>query len=256
VAGNVIEDVTEVVRGAGRAIEALRGTDLDVRTKGEQGPSTAADREADALLKRELLALEPCGWLSEETADDPCRVALGRTWIVDPLDGTIEYLAGFPEYAVSVALVDRGKPVLAVVHQPLTGATWWAELRRGAVRDGRPIGVTESDILLASRTEVERGEFAAFASRWHIRPQGSIALKLALVAGGAAGVTFSQGNKWEWDICAGALLVTEAGGRATDIRGRALRFNGVPPLVAGILAGAPKAWARARRQVAQQRTPR
>jgi myo-inositol-1(or 4)-monophosphatase len=193
----VIEHVIEAVRAAGRAIEGLRGTPLDVRSKGAQGPSTAADRAADALLKRRLRALEDCGWLSEETVDDPSRLAERRVWIVDPLDGTKEYLAGLSEFAVSVALVDRGKPVLGVVHHPPTGETWWAEQGRGAVRDGRPIRVAEGDTLLASRTEVDRGEFAPFESRWRIRPQGRIALKLALVASGVGGVTFSRGNKWE-----------------------------------------------------------
>lgn len=252
----MIEHVIEAVRAAGRAIEMLRGTDLDVRQKGAQGPSTAADRAADISLKRDLLALEPCGWLSEETADDSRRLSLRRTWIVDPLDGTIEYLAGLPEYAVSVALVDRGEPVLAVVHQPRTGVTWSAQLGRGAFRGGHPIRVAESDILLASRSEVDRGEFAAFESHWRVRPSGSIALKLALVASGAAGATFSQGNKWEWDVCAGVLLAIEAGGRVSDIGGQPLRFNRMPPLLGGILAGAPGAWARARRQVARERTPR
>ena len=253
--GKLIEQAVEVVRAAGRTIEALRGTDLDVRSKGAQGPSTAADRAADTQLKRELLALEPCGWLSEETADDARRLTLPRTWIVDPLDGTIEYLAGFSEYAVSVALVDRGEPVLAVVHRPSTGATWWAERGRGAFCDGHPCAVVESDLLLASRSEVDRGEFSTFRSRWRIRPHGSIALKLALVAAGTAGATFSRGNKWEWDVCAGVLLVLEAGGRATDIAGRTLRFNCMPPLLEGILAGAPESWARARGQVAHGPAP-
>jgi myo-inositol-1(or 4)-monophosphatase len=252
----MIERVIDVACVAGRTIEGLRGTDLDVRSKGQQGPSTAADRAADALLKRELLALEACGWLSEETADDARRLASRRVWIVDPLDGTIEYLAGLSEYAVSVALVDRGEPVLAVVHRPPTGDTWWAERGQGAFHNGRPIAVVESDILLASRTEVDRGEFSAFASQWRIRPHGSIALKLALVASGTGGVTFSRGTKWEWDVCGGTLLVLAAGGRATDVAGRTLRFNGVPPLLNGILAGAPGSWARACDQLAPGRAPR
>lgn len=245
----MIERVIAVVRAAGRAIEALHGEDLDVRTKGVEGPSTAADRAADALLKRELLTLERCGWLSEETEDDAGRLSARRVWIVDPLDGTLEYLAGVPEYAVSVALVEGGTPVLGVVHHPPSGETWWAVSGRVAVRDGRPIRVAESETLLASRTELDRGEFASFRSGWRIRPQGSIALKLALVASGVAGVTFSRGNKWEWDVCAGGFLVAAAGGRATDVAGRALRYNRMPPLVGGILAGAPGAYARARREL-------
>ncbi|HYL22747.1 MAG TPA: 3'(2'),5'-bisphosphate nucleotidase CysQ [Gemmatimonadales bacterium] len=247
----MIEAVIAAVRGAGRAIESLRASDdLDVRMKGAEGPSSAADRAADALLHRELLALESCGWLSEETADDPRRLSERRVWIVDPLDGTKEFLAGRPEYAVAVALVEAGTPVLSVVHHPPSNATWWAERGRGAFRDGHPIRVAESDTLLASRTELARGEFIPFQTHWRVQPQGSIALKLALVASGAAAVTLSRGEKWEWDVCAGAFLVTAAGGRASEVAGGPLRYNRAPPLLRGILAGAPRAYARAAGEVA------
>lgn len=83
-------------------------------------------------------------------------------------------------------------------------------------------------MLLASRSELDRGEFVPFLSRRRIRPHGSIALKLAQVACGAGAVSLSRGDKWEWDVCAGAFLVAAAGGRATDIAGRELQYNRIP----------------------------
>lgn len=246
----MIEDVVTIVRAAGALIRHIRGEDLDVREKPGEGPVTRADREADAFLRRELLRLEPCGWLSEETADDPGRLARPRVWVVDPLDGTIEFVAGRPEFAVAVGLVELGRPVLGVIHNPATGDMAWAERGGGAFRNGKRVRVAEGAVMAASRTEIARGEFDALGDRWELRPMGSTAWKLWLVAAGEAAVTLSRGPKSEWDVCAGALLVEEAGGRATDVLGGALRFNRERPRVHGILAGAPLAWERALREVA------
>jgi len=240
----VIGRVATAAQAAGRVIEAIRARGFDVARKERGDPVTEADHAADALLRRELLALERCGWLSEETADDANRLGQRRTWIVDPLDGTREFLRGIPDYSVAVALVEDRRPVLAVVHVPATGVTYHAERGAGAFRDGVRLRVQESSVLLASRSEMRRGEFAPFAD-WSVRPLGSIEHKLALVASGEAGVTLSRGPKWEWDVCAGSLLVEEAGGKASDLGGNPLRFNQPDPRTAGILAGAPGAYDRA-----------
>jgi myo-inositol-1(or 4)-monophosphatase len=210
---------------------------------------TAADRAADAFLFRELRSSYPAGWLSEERADDPSRLGDRLVWIVDPLDGTREFVAGVPEYTISVALVEDGEPVMGVIHHPASGDLFHAERSGGAFRNNERISVGEGRAVAASRTEVRDGEFAPFADEWEVRPSGSTALKLAHVAAGGAAVTWSRGPKWEWDVCAGALLVNEAGGRATDALGRKLRFNGATPKFSSLLAGAPLAWGRARRAI-------
>jgi myo-inositol-1(or 4)-monophosphatase len=184
------------------------------------------------------------GWLSEETADNPSRLAEGSVWVVDPLDGTKEFVAGVPEYVVAVGLVMDGAPVLGVVHNPRTGDTFWATRGGGAFRNGRAIRVAEGSRLLASRSETKRGEFAPF-TEWQVDAVGSIQYKLALIAAGDGAVTLSRGPKHEWDVCAGALIVEEAGGRVTDMFGEPLRYNQPFPKVPGILAGAPEAFARA-----------
>jgi myo-inositol-1(or 4)-monophosphatase len=130
----MLERVIDVTRSAGRLIEEIRRKGFDVQQKGHQGPVTEADHAADSLLKNELLSLEACGWLSEETADDRSRLDQRRLWVVDPLDGTKEFVRGLPEYSVAVALVEAGRPVLGVVHNPANGDTFWAERGGGASR--------------------------------------------------------------------------------------------------------------------------
>lgn len=235
----------ESVREAGERIEAVRAGSFAVEQKGAAGPVTTADREADAMLRERLLRLQPAAWLSEETADDLDRLGAERVWIVDPLDGTREFVEGVPEYAVAVALVERGEPILGIVYHPPTRTAFWALRGGGAFRDGEPIRVREGDRLLASRSELRRGEFAPFEGAWRIDPVGSIEYKLALIAAGDGAVTLSRGPKHEWDVCAGALLVTEAGGAVTDLFGAPFRFNRRFPKVKGILAGAPESCARA-----------
>lgn len=238
-----INDILAVVREAGTRIEAVRREGMTVDTKADDSPVTRADREADSLLREALPRILPAGWLSEETKDDQARLGQERVWIVDPLDGTKEFVAGVPEYAVAVALVEHGEPILGVIHNPVSGDAFWAVRGEGAYRDGSVLRVAESDRMLASRSEVKRGEFEPF-TEWDVRPTGSIAFKLALIAAGEGGATISRGPKHEWDVCAGAILVAEAGGRVGDAFGAPLGFNHAFPKVKGILAGAPAAYER------------
>lgn len=247
----MLKDVCAIVTRAGALVERIRGGDLRVERKADRSLVTRADHEADALLRAELPALVPAAWLSEETADAPDRLACRRLWVVDPIDGTREFVQGLPEYAVAVALVEDGEPQLAVVHNPATADLLCAARGRGAWRNGRPVRVSESRRLLGSRSEAGHGEFAPFAAEWDVVPLGSIQLKLALVAAGEAGATLSRGPKHEWDVCAGALIVSEAGGRVSDVFGAPLRYNQPLPKVPGVLAGAPEAYERALRQVAR-----
>lgn len=246
-----VERAVDAVREAGRIVEAVRREGFEVEQKGEMGPVTRADRRADDLLRRRLTALRPGGWLSEESADDPEREEADRLWIVDPLDGTKEFVEGVPQYTVAAAHLERGRVELGVVHNPATDETFHAVRGRGAYRDGERLEVAEGKRLLASRTEVSRGEFDPFRSDWEIRPTGSTQYKLALVAAGDGSATFSRGPKWEWDVCAGALLVSEAGGRCTELPGTEFAYNKPFPKVRGMLAGAPGAYLRLRDRMDQ-----
>lgn len=241
-----VDRAVDAVREAGRLVEDVRRDGFDVEQKEGEGPVTRADRSADDLLRERLPAIRRGAWLSEESVDDPTRADEDSVWIVDPLDGTKEFVEGVPHYTVAAALLEGGRVQLGVIHNPATDETFHAVRGGGAFRDGEPVEVREGRELLASRTELSRGEFDPFRSGWKIRPTGSTQYKLALVAAGDGSATFSRGPKWEWDVCAGALLVAEAGGRCTELPGTEYAYNKPFPKVRGVLAGAPDAYRRVR----------
>src|SRR5690349_10203860 len=152
-------------------------------------PVTEADREVDAVLRKNLLR-EGEGWLSEESVDDFTRLDKNRVWVVDPLDGTREFVAGIPEFCVSVGMVENGRPVAGGICNPATNETIIGSLQSGVTYNGEPARPSEKSALadalvLASRSEVKRGEWEAFkAAPFKSRPMGSVAYKLALVAAG------------------------------------------------------------------------
>ena len=241
----VVGEVLPIVAEAAAVIEEVRGRGFEQLEKDDRSPVTEADHAADALLRERLLVLLPCGWLSEETADNEKRFEEDMLWVVDPLDGTKEFIKGLPEYSVAVGLVERGKPILGVVQNPRTGEAFHAWRAGGAWRGTERLRVVEGDRLLASRSEIKRGEFEPFDAGWDVVAMGSIEYKLALIGAGVASVTFSRGPKHEWDVCAGAMIVEEAGGKVTDLFGDDLVFNQPFPKTKGILAGAPEAYERA-----------
>lgn len=241
-----LELAKAAARAAGRVIMPYFGQQLHVDYKTPDQPVTRADFEADTVLRDILLAARPeYGWLSEETADGPDRICRRRVWIVDPVDGTRSFIAGRPEFAVSVGLAEDGVAVAGVVFNPATDELFLARLGHGAYVEvagarARRLHVTAPAraagvIVVASRSEIAGGEFADNPRDWDVRPLGSTAYKMAWVAAGEADVFVGHGRRSEWDVCAGALLVAEAGGRTTDLTGAAPRFNRETPLVDGVL---------------------
>jgi myo-inositol-1(or 4)-monophosphatase len=239
---NLLNETIEITRRAGAVIMGFYRDAFAVTDKTPDNPVTDADLAADRLLREELLALLPeAGWLSEETVDSPERLARRYTWVVDPLDGTKEFVLGIPEFAVSVALVEAGEPVLAAILNPPTGELFACRRGEGVTLNGRPVAPSDRLQLAgsrvdASRSENNRGEFEPFVQLFELTVVGSIAYKLARVAAGLSDATWSRGPKNEWDICAGALLVNEAGGRCVDLDNNAFRFNQARPKVNGIMA--------------------
>lgn len=238
----LLKDTIEITRSAGAVIMGYFRSSFDVRDKKPDNPVTDADYAADNLLKERLRTRLPqAGWLSEETVDSPERLQEEYVWVVDPLDGTKEFVMGIPEFSVSVALVQNGRPVLGVVHNPATGETYAALEGSGVRHNGQEVRPTsrsrlEGAVVDASRSEWKRGEFDPFKEIVQVNVMGSIAYKLARVAAGQADATWSRGPKSEWDICAGALLVQEAGGRCVNLSDQAFTFNQPRPKVSGIIA--------------------
>jgi myo-inositol-1(or 4)-monophosphatase len=237
-----VEAARAAARAAGQVLLHYYGSAYRVAEKSADNPVTAADLEANELLKKTMLGAFPAdGWLSEETADSEERLGRRRVWIVDPLDGTKEFISEVPEFCVCIALVEDGTPRVAVEYNPVRDELFSACKGGGAFLNGAPIHVSSQVDLrhasvLASRSEEARGEWEPYRSRMRVELSGSVAYKFALVAAGRHDATFTLTPKNEWDVCAGALLVSEAGGMVTDPDGRAIRFNNRSTLLPGLVA--------------------
>ena len=207
-------------------------------------PLTAADLAVDAVL-RSALPLPGEGWLSEETADDATRLERERVWIVDPLDGTREFVEGIPEWCVSVGLVVAGVPTAGGILNPASGHRIVGSLEHGVRLNGVEVrcAVTtdlRGALVLASRSEVKRGEWEPFFSApIAVRNMGSVAYKLGLVAAGRADATWTLVPKNEWDVAAGAALVAAAGGEVFGLDYEPVAFNRPDTLLPGFIAVAP-----------------
>lgn len=230
---------------ASRAVFA-RFTPGAVETEYKIGhdPVTEADRALDAVLRKELLR-EGEGWLSEESVDDPVRLERSRVWVVDPLDGTREFVKGIPEFCVSIGFVENGRPVAGGIYNPATDETFLGSVESGVTYNGKPSKPSQrltldGALILASRSEVKRGEWKAFENgSFTVRPMGSVAYKLALVSAGLADITFTLTPKNEWDVVAGAALVQSAGGFISTLEKSELKANRRNPLLSGLLACGP-----------------
>lgn len=231
---------------AGKIILKYYTNGFDVEFKQGDDPVTQADREADHFLRETLTAKFPeTGWLSEETADSPVRLARDLVWVVDPLDGTREFVARVPEFAISIGLVDRGEPVVGVIYNPAANR-FWKGWKGGGVWEGdrrceRPSGTASSrPRALVSRTDSKKGWFAPFGEKYDVVARGSVAYKLACLASGDGDLTFTVTPRNEWDICAGVLLAKESGYRVTNSLGGELRFNEPSVRKMGVCAARPE----------------
>ena len=217
---------------------------IEAQYKVGTDPVTEADRAVDAVLKKNLLRPGE-GWLSEETVDDFTRLDKQRVWVVDPLDGTREFVQGIPEFCVSIAMVENGVPVAGGICNPATNELILGSRDTGVTYNGKPAQPSQRKdlhgaLVLASRSEVKRGEWKQFESaEFNIRPMGSVAYKLGLVSAGLADLTFTLVPKNEWDVAAGAALVESAGGSVLKLDHTPLRCNQQNPLISGLLAGGP-----------------
>ncbi|HET6372141.1 MAG TPA: 3'(2'),5'-bisphosphate nucleotidase CysQ [Candidatus Polarisedimenticolia bacterium] len=215
-----------------------------VERKAGGDPVTAADRRVNEALHR-LLLRDDEGWLSEETIDDGERLRRSRVWIVDPLDGTREFIQGIPEWCVSIALVEDGRLLAGGICNPAAGQTFLGSLETGVTLNDAPVLSSRRTTLagatvLASRSEVTRGEWARYrGTGFNVKPVGSVAYKLALVAAGLADATWTLTPKHEWDVAAGAALVAAAGGRVMTLTGEEPSFNHEDALLTGLIAAAP-----------------
>jgi myo-inositol-1(or 4)-monophosphatase len=223
------------VREAGAL--ALRSFKVPVKSwfKSGNSPVSEADIAVDVLLRERLDAAGlDCAWLSEETEDDPARLAARHVWIVDPIDGTRAFLAGLPDWSISVALAEAGRPILAALFAPVAGELYLASAGGGVTCNDRPITASAGASLSGARVAGPRRYIEGLSA---IEPTvvaapkvHSLALRLAWVAQGRLDVAFTGTNSHDWDLAAADLLVHEAHGALTTLAGDVLTYNRPTPM--------------------------
>ena len=239
-----VERIEHALELAAKALESFTPGEVAARMKQGDDPLTAADLAVDEAL-RNALPRDGEGWLSEETADDPSRLECSRVWIVDPIDGTREFVMGIPEWCVSIALVIDGTPVAGGILSVANDQLIVGSVEDGVSLNGEPVSCTaRTDIrgalVLGSRSEVKRGEWNPFfATPVAVRNMGSVAYKLGLVAAGLADATWTLVPKNEWDVAGGAALVKAAGGEVMGLDYEPVTFNRPQTLMEGFIATAP-----------------
>lgn len=236
--------IREALEAAVSVLSSFVPGNTKVLHASNHGPVTEADLVANQVL-RQALVREGEGWLSEESVDDLDRLKKHRVWVVDPLDGTREFVAGVPEWCVSVSVVEDGRAIAGGICNPGTAETFLGSLETGLTYNGKRVWASEKSglagaLVLASRTEIKRGEWERFRdASFVVRPMGSVAYRLASVAAGLADATWTLRPKNEWDIAAGVALVEAAGGFVQSLANSSFTFNNEIPAVSGFLAGGP-----------------
>lgn len=236
----------DAIRVAGRVAASYTGPTAKLWTKPDgAGPVTEADLAVNDVLHQILRCARPdYGWLSEETEDTQARLDRDTVFIVDPIDGTRSFVEGGRTWAISIAVAQAGEITAGAVLLPLRDLLYTAARGAGAALNGAPLSVTSGALSAASTVLAAKPNFDTRNWRGpvpevarHYRP--SLAYRLALVGAGRFDAMLTLRPSWEWDIAAGALIVSEAGGRITDRTGAPLRFNSARAALNGVVAAGP-----------------
>lgn len=241
-AGRLAHGYFEAWHGSGKAVQ--------VDFKDADEPVTAADRAVSDFCIAALRAAFPTdAILSEEIPDDGARQSARRTWLIDPIDGTKDFIAGRPGYSVMIGLLSDCRPVIGVVYQPIVDALWWAVAGQGAyqcIGDAAPQRMHVSDVgdlasaRMVSSASVREPLIAEMSKRAGIRDDfqiGSVGIKLALLGAGERDLYVNPASKTKlWDTAAPEVILHEAGGRLTDLYGRPLRYDGQLAHMDGLVA--------------------
>jgi len=233
-----VEDLSRISQALCASAELFHSFEPGIVSKKSNGdPVTEADHASNELI-RKLVVRNGEGWLSEETAEDLSRLHAHRVWVVDPLDGTREFVEGIPEWCISIGLVEDGTAVAGGICNPATGEIYVGSMETG-LQHCCPPGVKKRvvPLVLASRSEVKRGEWAySNGAPFVIQHMGSIAYKMARVAASHADATWTLTPKHEWDVAAGTALVLATGGVVKTLQGQPPTFNQPDPLLSGLIA--------------------
>jgi myo-inositol-1(or 4)-monophosphatase len=240
-----LELIRKAAHEAGILAVRLRKAGLTTEIKSDNTPVSNADLEVDELLKAMLAKARPdYGWLSEETADDPARLGRDRVFVVDPIDGTRAYVKDRPWWAVSIGVVEAGRPVAGVIHAPDVEETYHAVTGQGAWRNGQRIQPTGADVLADCGMLADAPMFKhpAWRQPWpemNVVSRNSVAYRLCLVASGDFDAALALSSKAEWDLAAADLIATEAGCLVTNHKGLTFRYNQPVPKVRSLVCAGP-----------------
>lgn len=235
----MLDRISQIAAEAGKIAAARCGGPFKRWEKVPGHPVCDIDLEVDAFLRERLTELDPdAGWLSEETLDSSDRIERRRLWVVDPIDGTRDYLRGRPGWCVSVALVEDRVPIVGVLDAPARGEHWSAARGKGAWRNGERLRVSGRSDLRGARVPADTlpdndSDLVAVAK------PNSIALRIALVAAGEADLVATLKWGFEWDIAAAALIASEAGATVSGALGQPLAFNTASGEAFGVLVATP-----------------
>jgi myo-inositol-1(or 4)-monophosphatase len=234
-ARRALEEIADAALRAGeiamRDFRSGAATSARVQTKHGGSPVTSADLAVDRYLHDRLRGAFPeAGWLSEETADDPARLERTSLIVVDPIDGTRAFLTGDPRWAVSIALIEDGRPVAGVVHAPALGETYDASLGGGARFQGEPARASRRAALDGAVIGGPKSMIAALAQAAGCELAAvaripSLALRLARVAGGSLDIGLASADAHDWDVAGTDIVLCEAGALLVDAHGQRPRYN-------------------------------
>jgi myo-inositol-1(or 4)-monophosphatase len=238
IASDLLPAIRESCIEAGAiALDLFRpGARTAARTWSKSGgsPVTEADIGVDTFLRIRLSVLLPeAAWLSEETVDDALRLSRRFVWVVDPIDGTRAYMAGSPDWAVCVALLDEGVPILGIVHAPACEASYTALLGHGAQLNSKAIATSRVERIADARIAGPKPMLDALARLERFEPADkipSLALRLARIADGTIDAGLISPDARDWDLAAADLILSEAGGRLSGGDAQPVVYNRETPV--------------------------
>ena len=254
------------VRDGGAIARRYFGGEFKRWDKSKGNPVTEADIEIDGFLKTTLRAARPeFGWLSEETEDDPARLATQSQFVVDPIDGTIAFMKGRPHFTICAGVVTDGAPVAGAVYNPITEECFTARLGGGAFLNGAAIHVSDRAELEGCRMLSDKAMLAHPAwdkppnRPWppmEVETRNSIAYRMALVAAGQFDAALALSSKRDWDLAAAQIVASEAGGVVTTHTGATLGYNRTSTIHPSLVVAGPRLHATILARVAHLNLPR
>lgn len=232
-----LKEIATLVKKAGEKVLEIYQRKFKVYEKEDKSPITEADLASEKIILSGLKKYD-YGILSEERQDHLSRVGKERVWIIDPLDGTRDFLQKTGEFSIMVGLVDKGEPFLGVVYKPVDDKMYFAEKGKGAYlketsKPLKKLKVSGTSCLSDANFVFSRSHLGDLEKKFiqnckirRVTYMGSIGIKLGLIAEEKVDIYFTMSTKTcQWDICAPEIILKEAGGKVTDIEGKHFVYN-------------------------------